>query len=64
MRLSREPIRFTRGPHSYLIAPAYAGGAGYVGLCDGRVVARGAEPAGVAKVLILREPSAIVTAAV
>lgn len=45
-------IRFTRGNRFYQIAPAYAGGDGYVGLCDGRVVARAADRGAVARSLI------------
>ncbi|HEY1925842.1 MAG TPA: hypothetical protein VGG92_00095 [Caulobacteraceae bacterium] len=45
-------LRFTRGSSFYQIAPAYAGGEGYVGLQDGRVVARGADRVVVAKALL------------
>jgi hypothetical protein len=49
----REPIRFTRGRRLYQIAPAYLEGeTGWIGLCDGRVVARAPERAAVAKALI------------
>jgi hypothetical protein len=48
----KTPIRFTRGASLYQIAPAYAGGEGYVGLCDGRVVARAMDRAAVALALI------------
>jgi hypothetical protein len=47
-----EPIRFTRGRRTYLIAPAYAGGEGYVGIRDGQVVVRGIERGEVARRLI------------
>jgi hypothetical protein len=47
----KSPIRFVRGPHLYQIAPAYVG-AGYVGICDGRVVARAVAASQVARVLI------------
>ena len=47
-----EPIRFTRGRRLYQIARAYNGESGYVGICDGRIVARGAESAAGAKALI------------
>lgn len=54
MRSARrhEPIRFVRGRHLYQIAPAYAGEEGYIGICDGRVIARGAERPAVARALI------------
>lgn len=45
-------VRFTRGASFYQIAPAYAGGDGYVGLRDGRVVARGLSPVEVARALL------------
>jgi hypothetical protein len=45
-------FRFTRGSSFYQIAPAYAGGHGYVGLSDGRGVARGPDRVAVAKVLL------------
>lgn len=49
----REPMRFTRGGRAYIIAPAYAANdAGYVGLCDGRVVASAPQAADVARALI------------
>lgn len=49
----REPIRFTRGSRQYVIAPAYGGyDQGFVGLCDGRVVAQAMAPAEVARALI------------
>jgi len=49
----REPIRFTRGGRAYIITPTYAADDdGYLGLCDGRVVARAADRAGVARALI------------
>lgn len=49
----REPVRFTRGGRAYIITPTYAADDyGYLGLCDGRVVARAADRAGVARALI------------
>ncbi len=48
----QEPIRFTRGGHSYLITPSYTGEPGYLGLRDGRVVARAPERSAVANALI------------
>ena len=48
-----EPIRFTRGGRAYVIAPAYAANeAGYIGICDGRIVASAAGRAEVANSLI------------
>lgn len=52
-------IRFTRGASFYQIAPAYVG-VGYVGICDGRVVARAMDRAMVALALIEGEVSATV----
>lgn len=46
------PIRFTRGRRSYLIAPAYPGGEGYVGIRDGQVIAAAPDRAAVARALI------------
>lgn len=46
------PIRFTRGRRMYVITRAYAGGEGYVGLCDGRMVTRDETPSQVARTLI------------
>lgn len=46
------PLRFTRGRHAYIVAPAYDG-EGYIGLRDGRVVARDNERAKVARSLIM-----------
>ncbi|WGU40334.1 hypothetical protein [Phenylobacterium sp. NIBR 498073] len=49
----RTPLRFTRGGRAYVIAPAYAANdAGYIGICDGRIVASAVEPAEVARNLI------------
>jgi hypothetical protein len=52
MSRPQEPIRFTRGQHSYLIALDHTGGPGYLGFRDGRVVARAIERAVVAHELI------------
>jgi hypothetical protein len=46
------PLRFTRGRHAYIVAPAYDGD-GYIGLRDGRIIARDAERAKVARSLIM-----------
>lgn len=55
----REAIRFTRGGRAYIIAPAYAANdTGYIGLCDGRVVASAPEPSEVARALIRSAPQA------
>jgi hypothetical protein len=60
------PLVFTRGGSFFQIAPAtaYAGGVGYVGLRDGRVVARGADRVTVAKALLTApvRPGAAVSA--
>lgn len=45
------PIQFWRGQHLYQIAPAREG-AGYMGLCGGRVVATAPDPSGVMRALI------------
>jgi hypothetical protein len=45
------PLRFTRGRHAYIVARAYDG-EGYIGLRNGRIVARGQERAQVARTLI------------
>ncbi|MET3526485.1 hypothetical protein ABID41_001580 [Phenylobacterium koreense] len=49
----RTPLRFTRGGRVYIIAPATgANDTGYMGLCDGQVVARGEDRAFVMRELI------------
>ncbi len=45
------PIQFWRGRHLYQIAPA-RGGAGFMGLCSGRVVATAPDAASVMRALI------------
>jgi hypothetical protein len=45
------PLRFSRGRHAYIVAPAYDG-EGYIGLRDGRIVARDQERAQVTRALI------------
>ena len=45
------PLRFTRGRNAYIVARAYDG-EGYIGLRDGRIVARDQERAQVARALI------------
>lgn len=52
----RPPITFTRGRHMFQIAAARAEEGGYVGYCDGRVIARGPDQIEVARTLI--RPSA------
>lgn len=49
-----EPIRFIRGRSLYQIARAHGGEEGYIGIVDGRVVARGPERAAIARALIGR----------
>lgn len=46
-------LRFTRGRHAYIVAPAYDGD-GYIGLRDGRIIARASERADVTRALIVR----------
>lgn len=48
-----EPLRFIRGRHLYQIVKAYLGEDGYVGICDGRIIARAVGRAEVARLLIL-----------
>jgi hypothetical protein len=50
-RFKAGPIRFTRGQRFYEVAHAYDG-RGFIGLCDGRVIATAAEPAAVARAMI------------
>lgn len=50
-RFKAGAIRFTRGRKFYEVAHAYDGD-GFIGLCDGRVIATAAEPAAVARVMI------------
>lgn len=51
----RAAIRFTRGRRLFQIAPAYSGDGGFIGICDGRVLARAHDPAAVAFELIKAE---------
>jgi hypothetical protein len=53
-RRLQEPMCFTRGKLFYQIARAYGAASGYIGICNGRVVARGAEPGAVARELFQR----------
>ena len=46
------PLRFWRGRHFYQIAPAYEG-VGFIGLCDGRVVARAMERRTVMRLILI-----------
>ncbi len=49
----RPPLRFTRGGRVYVITQAYAANdAGYIGVCDGRIVASALKAADVARSLI------------
>lgn len=50
-RFNSGPIRFIRGRRFYEVAHAYDG-VGFIGLCDGRVVAKAGDPAIVAKAMI------------
>lgn len=45
------PIRFMRGRRFYEVAHAYDG-EGFIGLCDGRVIATAPDPAAVARAMI------------
>jgi hypothetical protein len=55
-RLHTGPLRFVRGRHLYQITPSHTG-AGYVGICDGRVVARALAAEQVARALIQPTPT-------
>jgi hypothetical protein len=46
------PMHFVRGQSFYQIAAAYDDRGGFIGICDGRVVARAPEAAMVADTLI------------
>lgn len=50
-RFKAGAIRFTRGRKFYEVAHAYDG-QGYIGLCDGRVIATATDPAAVARAMI------------
>lgn len=50
-RFKAGPIRFTRGRRFYEVAHAYDGH-GFIGLCDGRVIATATDPAAVARAMI------------
>lgn len=49
---SVKAIRFWRGRKLYQVTHAYEG-EGFIGLCDGRIVAKAPDQAGVARVLIM-----------
>lgn len=52
----KPPLRFFRGGHLFQITKAYADGeTGFVGLRDGRVLARASEAFQVARLLIQAE---------
>jgi hypothetical protein len=46
------PLRFWRGRHFYQIAPAYEG-AGFIGLRDGRVIAKAPDRPAVMRALVM-----------
>lgn len=46
------PIRFSRGASLYQIAPSYTEEVGFIGIRDGRVVAKAADKAQVASAMI------------
>lgn len=48
------PLRFWRGRHFYQIAPAYEG-AGFMGICDGRVIAKAPHRAAVMRELLTNQ---------
>ncbi|WP_292072848.1 hypothetical protein [Brevundimonas sp. UBA7534] len=50
-RFKSGPIRFTRGRRFYEVAHAYDG-KGFIGLCDGRIIATAPDPAAVARAMI------------
>lgn len=52
MSLTPPPIRFWRGQRFYQVAPAREGD-GFIGLCDGRIIATAPDAAGAARALIL-----------
>lgn len=47
-----EPIRFWRGSQFYQIAPVHEG-KGFIGLCDGRVVATAPDRPGVMRAILM-----------
>lgn len=51
-RIKSGPIRFTRGRRFYEVAHAYEG-EGYIGLCDGRVIATAPDTASVTRAMIM-----------
>lgn len=51
-RFKAGPIRFTRGRRFYEVAHALDG-EGFIGLCDGRIIATAPEPASVARAMIM-----------
>lgn len=46
-------LRFWRGRHFYQIAPAYEG-AGFIGICDGRVIAKALDRPAVMRTLLMK----------
>lgn len=53
-RFKSGPIRFTRGRRFYEVAHAYDG-EGFIGLCDGRIIATAPDRAAVARAMIKTE---------
>lgn len=51
-RRQSEPIRFWRGSRFYQIARAH-GGDGFMGLCDGRVIATAPDRPGVMRAILM-----------
>ena len=50
----REPLRFWRGRHLYQIMPAYEG-SGFIGICDGRVIANASDQPAVVRALLMTQ---------
>ena len=51
----QEPLRFVWRGHLFQIVPDYQGQQGFLGICDGRIMARGGNRAEVASFLIKAE---------
>jgi len=52
IRLRSQPLLFSRGRHFFQIALAPDGEGEFIGLCDGRIVARACGAAEVASILL------------
>ena len=58
----RQPLIFTRGRRMYQIAPAYADGQGFVGVCNGRIIATADSPELVVRAILLPSNAGVVAA--